>query len=403
MEISKKSDVKKAIGDILSAEEIDNLDIKKSYAKYTSMYNNATRYIKILKMFAKSTVMVTNFATECLNINAFIELLDREFASTFPFSVPDGNMELIVNIYPIVNKEQSAAAQSFLNMYKNTKNSILVNTILDTCSNLVVYKTYLGNPDNLNDRFLTKISGNDFLPIPDLNVNFKLMYYQLGSDKDAEQDKKFIILILHKLYDVSYSMYQEYGKSDVDTEKFVQSVSVIIEKIQKRVPGCNEAFKKILESTDMLRDNYDEYYKDFVCTKNTMIMAENFITDVAKSVDATPKVASQFKKIIREMKKLMAKSTNINPKYKAMIDSLRSSVNESFESVKRMEKEYGKSAVDDDEGSDFDGEDDADADGKGEDDGDDSFDFSKITKMFNFDDNDGGQEEGQEEGQGYES
>jgi len=91
--------------------------------------------------------------------------------------------------------------------------------------------------------------------------------------------------------------------------------------------------KKILESTGILENNYEDYYKDYVGCNNSMVIAENFIQDVAGTIDKSPKLAFQFRKIITHLRKLTNRLTGTDPKYKQTFDTLLNHADRSYKEV----------------------------------------------------------------------
>ncbi len=332
-----RGDIKKLVGSILSSENGEDLHFPKSLDKFKAMASHVRRFSKVLRMFEASSVM-EKMAEYREPLSSFLDLFEREATSVFdapPFSDMQ-EMETLVQKHPILSKEEDGKVKAFLAHYHGLKTSSVINTLLNTCSNLIPYRVHLSDGQKLDDRFLTRSSGSELSPVPDLNLNFKLLYYQ--ADRLNEGERKLVLLVLHKLYTISHDLYEEYGKNDVDTAKFVEAVEYTIDELKKKIPGCADAFKQILSSTEMLRDNYGEYYKDYVSTKNPMIIAENFVIDVSQQVDASPRVAFQFKKILRELRKLI-NSTGMGGQYKEMMNAMAKDVNKNFDALKALEAE----------------------------------------------------------------
>lgn len=254
--------------------------------------------------------------------------------------------EYLVSIHPLIPKERKEEIREFLRYFNKAKKAPVVHTVINTCGNLVQYKSSLKDKDSLSDKFMTKTSMLTFSPVVDLEVNFKLIYI---SDIIDTTEKEFILLTLHKLYGISVEMYEEYSKVDIDTEQFVKAVRTTVEKLRKQIPRCDEAFKKILDSTELLRDNYGDYYKDYVGSNNSMIIAENFIQDVAGTVDRSPKLALQFRKIIQHLRDMTTKLAAHDPKYKNTFDSLLSHADDSYAEIKRTMQAEGAEINEDEE------------------------------------------------------
>ena len=102
------------------------------------------------------------------------------------------------------------------------------------------------------------------------------------------------------LYNTTYDVYQIITSPDIDISKFSDIIVQSIQQAKKMIPRANKAFKKIEESVELLKNNFQNYYKDFITTKNPTIIVENFILDVSKenTGELDLDLARQFKKIV---------------------------------------------------------------------------------------------------------
>ena len=345
-----KNEIKKMVGGILGGEESSELCIKRSHAKFLNIDNCAKRFRDIFVLLARTRVF-NKFQTERDIIINYIDLLNRDLEQYFQ-SVEPGVQQLI-DIHPLVPKELEKTKATFLEYYIKSKKAPIIHTIINTCGNLVPYKLSLKTKNELKDKFLTKSSMLTFEPVVDLKVNFKLIYI---SDLLDKTEKDFILFTLHKIYTISVDMYEEFSKIDIDTDQFVKAVTMTVEKLRKQIPRCDEAFKKILDSTELLKENYDGYYKDYVGSQNSMIIAENFIQDVAGTVNKSPKLAFQFRKIIQHLRDVTNKLTAQNPQYKDTFSSLLDQADNSYDEIKKSIAADDEDADDEEEDDDDDGD-----------------------------------------------
>lgn len=329
-----RDEVKKVVGSILGGEEEKELDLKKSYDKFAGMNDHITRYIKVMIMLHNSTIF-SKFPEEKKILESYIDTLTENHKEYFQTGPPASDL---YDMYPIIPKSEEARVITFLKYYNKAKKSKLVNTVMNTLGKLIDYKSSISDINKLSDTFLCKTSMLTFEPIEDLPINFKLIYI---STSLTSEEKRFLLLTIHKIYTIAMDLYQTYGKVDIDTENFVRAVRITVEKLKKQIPRCNEAFKKILDSTDLLKDNYEDYYKDYVGSQNSMIIAENFIQDVAKTVDKSPKIAMQFKKIIQHLRNMTNRLIAQDPKYKETFGTLLDQADSSFNEIKKSMKEEG--------------------------------------------------------------
>lgn len=333
-----KSELKKIVGSILGGEEESELDLVNSYSKFNNMKDYCIKYHKLFDMLAKSPA-TSNHTHEQELMQSYADLLATELESSFN-GISSDDMSSIgqyVEMFPLIPKEAGPTIQRFLKYYSDMKKSSLINTIIVTCSQLVSYKRSLENVDALTDTFMTKSSMTIFEPVQDLKVNFKSIYI---SSLLSDSDKRFILLALHKIYTISKGLYDEYCKADINTKAFVQAVHITVDELRKKIPRCEGAFDKILQSTELLEGNYDAYYKDYISSNgNSSIIAENFIHDVAKTVDRSPDLARQFKMIITHLKKMTEGVKNIAPKQKDTFAALFNQAEASYEDIAKESSE----------------------------------------------------------------
>lgn len=314
--------IKRVIGTVLGGDEEKDTDFIKAVEKFLEMKDHCKRYSGIFYLLSKLECTQTDFKI----LQEYHELIEFNRKRMFD-DMDEDKLKHMVKINPIFNEEEQEYKVKFIRRYIDVKKSKLINTLLSTCSNLVQYRKYIENKNELNDKFITKSSIMTLEPVVDLNINFKLFY----NFSTEERNRKGILLSLHKIYEVTKNMYDTHSKVDIDTETFVAAVKNAIEQLKKQIPRCDEAFDKILKSTEMLRENYSEYYKDFIGSGNSSIIAENFIQDVAGTVDQSPKLSYQFKQIIKQLRSLVQKAPGGGSQYEDVfkdIDEMIESDNE---------------------------------------------------------------------------
>ena len=334
MKVDKK-DVKGVIGGILGGEEERELCLVRSYNKFVNLKNNAERYRGVFELLSRIRTFDKYPKEKSLLIN-YIDIINKDLDEYFNKAPL---VQHLIEMHPLIPKDKQEESLEFLRYYNKAKKAPIIHTIINTCGNLVPYKTYLTDKDNLDDKFMTKTSMLTFEPVVDLDINFKLIYI---SDLLDKNEKKLILLSLHKIYTISVDMYDEFSKVDIDTDQFVRAVYMTVDKLKKQIPRCEEAFQKILDSTDLLRNNYGDYYKDYVGSQNSMIIAENFIQDVAGTVDRSPKLALQFRKIIQHLRDMTNKLIAKDPRYKDTFGSLLDHADNSYAEIKKGLEEEGE-------------------------------------------------------------
>src|SRR5690606_16079398 len=116
--------------------------------------------------------------------------------------------------------------------------------------------------------------------------------------------RQYLMVVLHKLYAIGHDVYEAVSAPDVNVNDFVEVIMGSIGDVQKHIPRCDAAFKKIIESVDLLKGNFGDYYKDFTASGNPTIIMENFVVDVSKNTKSSPAVTAQFRRIIAHYRKL---------------------------------------------------------------------------------------------------
>jgi hypothetical protein len=136
-----------------------------------------------------------------------------------------------------------------------------------------------------------------FFPVPNLNVNFKILYNSVDVT-----DRRYLLFILHKLYTISYDFVQNYEVSDLDVDKLVEILKHGVSDLRKQLPRCEEAFQIILnEAETSLRGSFDTYYKDYLASGDMGSITQNFIQSVCSKDYSNTKVRAQFIKIMRTL------------------------------------------------------------------------------------------------------
>lgn len=247
--------------------------------------------------------------------------------------------------YSLVPKDM---AVKFLEAFSAVKKCSVVNTAIVTCKNLIPHKKYIRDQSDLKDKFL-KGAGMTVSPIEGLSLNVKQIYI---SDLLSAVDRKFILIVLHKMWTISHDVYEAVSSPDIDVNEFVMVIMSSIGEVRRHIPRCDQAFDKIIQSVDLLKGNFDGYYRDYVASSNPTIIMENFVLDVSKSTNSSPQVTAQFRKIITHYRKLASQQAS-HPK----LQSLFKQVDKNFQELERQNR--AADTIDSDSGS---GSDDSDED-----------------------------------------
>lgn len=305
-----------------------------AHPKYDKIQTHVNRFIRLLSMFRES-VALSRFPEIKEHLITYIISLEKNFNESF--IAPDLEQFCIKEQDTLRGHNYQSVPPDikveFSKVFTDIKKCNIVNIIIVICKNLLPYKKYIEDKNQLNAIFLTKSAGNVLSPLPDFpQMNFKRIY---NDDILNDNDRSFILMFISKMYEISYNVYEALSSPDVDVNEFVAVILNSVDQIKKHIPRCNEAFDKILESVDILKNNFDGYYKDFLSSNsNAAIIMENFVLDVSKNTKATPKLTTQFRTIIAHYRKI-ALQTNTDPRLKTLFKH----VEKNFSELEKCQKD----------------------------------------------------------------
>lgn len=313
--------------------------------KYKGIRDNTDRYVKLLAAIAE-------IAPEFAEISA--EAAER-------FAVPEFGIAPLTKFDHDVACQQlgDARAEEILQTFFQTltlvKESDIVAQQIHTCKNLIAYKTQLGAlkallADNqggesssenagtakLTRTFVDLLPGSLFYLVAPTDrsraapVNFK---QTLAGEPELTERRLFLLSALVKTYEITLDTYNSLTSPDMDAEEFTGVVEPAIAQLKTQLPGCDAAFRIMLNSTDLLRNKFSTYYSDYVESSNPTIIMENFVLDVSKTQKTSPRVMLQFRKIIAFYKKQQSLRSS-DPKLAAVFRH----VDNSFQEIERLKK-----------------------------------------------------------------
>lgn len=207
------------------------------------------------------------------------------------------------------------SAEEINEIYSDIKTNHCVRKIVITASNFHPHKLYI---DSLSEKFIVKAAGLSWCPFA-FAPQFDIKDIWICGET-PEMIKKLILVLIQKTLKVGISLYEIINSPDIDIKKFSRVIISSIESLKKQIPHCDEAFKTISRSVEMLEDNFATYYKDSIAAESPSMIMENFIVDVSKKQKGNPVVMFQFKKIIGFIGSKIDKSNN--PKVKKLFEIL---------------------------------------------------------------------------------
>jgi hypothetical protein len=298
-------------------------NIHVTYARYLRISEMVDKLIRVLSMFNNSVYMKSHPELEQyrIEIDIFCEKSRLKYEEMFNWDF--SRYELNLDMVPEESKNAFAEA------YNDIKKSDLVNCFIITCDRLFPYRRFLQDRDAPSGKFVNSIPGTSFEPFPFSTFNLKLAY---NLDGAASISQTFLVSVLQKLFELSHSLYREVTSPDVNIDDMVHIIMSNLNNIRNipELSRCTKAFRKIEESVELLKGNFNEYYRDFISTKRGTIMVEHFVSDVAKNTTGDPETRAQFFRIIRYYHK-MSQNQKQDPKIARLFDRL----NEGFKMIER--------------------------------------------------------------------
>jgi hypothetical protein len=310
--------------------------------KYENIYNTAMEVIKILHKFSTNPVSLVvgkSFPKGFSDIQAFSQywlsaivnhmLEENEgIFSGMDLKEINSDPDKIMQMLSDVQSKYKVAGLG--ERYKEFKESKIIKELILLARNLQTAvqtekersksKTHcLEHKSNLTDGFIVNCDG-DYLTLFGFScLDFKQLFY---SETMTEEYKKYVLLTLHYIYIRVMNIVREVTSPDVDVERLSEKIVDSVDDLRKHIPRCDLAFNKIKNSVGMLKNNFGEYYKDFVTSQSGHpgIIVENFVIDVAKSQSSDPETARQFRTIVNFYKSRMSSGEIKDPQMKHMLE-----------------------------------------------------------------------------------
>jgi len=166
-----------------------------------------------------------------------------------------------------------------------------------------------------------KNSDGDYLKIFEFSsLDFKQITL---SDTMTPELEQYLALFLYLLYKDTLAIVETISMPDIDVGAFSDILISKISDCKKQIPRCDLAFKKIADSVSMLKDNFPNYYKDFVISRsNPGIIIENFILDVSTQCEHSPELMRQFRTIMTFIQKNMNTAGTKSPEAEKIFAAL---------------------------------------------------------------------------------
>ena len=266
---------------------------------------------------SRSNTESNNITTQTINLmwKHFYELED--YCKSINKSLTDKDLDKDIEFVTwCENKSEQIGddlLKDFNEYFSEIKKVNCINVYIIICNNLNKYKVFLNFnvkepiPENsLN--FIKRLIGDEFYPLNEItNINFCKVY----NFDHIDGIKVLTVLTLAQLLTFTKHIYSYIMSPDIDIERFSSIMVEHIAQARSSIPRCNEAFDAIEASMGLLNENFDNYYKDFVTTKNPASIMEGYILDICESKAASNGIIiSQFRRIIEFFRKSSRQNPN---------------------------------------------------------------------------------------------
>jgi hypothetical protein len=295
----QKSDLEYYFGQLTGTEEPD-LDIVKP---------------KVLRLIGDANIIISTISAFSHVVRKLGYERNADELDTFMSNAKTFHSELKV----FETKELTGEA------WKTIKDHDFIQTCMVACGNLsVIHAQFAHSWDTVDRKFMNRFTGLKFVPFaPWCDLDLKHLWL---IDGDTEKDlPELIFTVMKNLFGAMRDMYEAYMNPDVNISHLSDLIISSLGNLRKRIPRCDKAFNKIEESARMLKDNFGEYYRDFLQTKDPNNIFTAFISDVSTSCGNDTALIFQCRKIVEFYKKnaqMKIASGEITGEKRQMFESL---------------------------------------------------------------------------------
>jgi hypothetical protein len=239
--------------------------------------------------------------------------------------------------FDLTNSEQ-ALKDAFCKNYSTIKTNDFINSLIILCDTLEPYRVNFQDKTKLNPAFVASMPGVSWMPLSDAKIS-SLDFKMIMAEAPGESTVRFLMLILHALFDASFKLWKTVSTADIDIDRFTV---IIMDNLQaiKKIPAlsrCDKAFARLEKSIGLLKDNFGEYYKSVLTTKDPTMLVQEYILDVSKNSAPDPATMRQFTTIMNYYQKNQSGMPK-NPK----IQSALNSISANFAKIERGTTNLGK-------------------------------------------------------------
>jgi hypothetical protein len=288
--------------------------------KFVKVRNIARHIYKVLIQFSAFEPLQANFPEWHFALKEI-----GDFAAQLKESVYFGDVDDTEEQYADMTKE------TMNEVYRKLKESAIIKQLIIQCGTLKRYHKYLENMETLRDNFIGQEPGLSFVIFNFSSLDIKKLWVHSNIRPIV---KKYVLTVLHLLYKDIMQMFRIVTSPDVDIDKFTAMLLQSIQEIKKQpaLSRCNRAFYRIEKSVSLLKEKFDDYYRESIASSNPNIIVESFIVDVSNQGGTDARLTREFRQIIMYMQKVSEQNgRNKDPH----VQKLFSMLNKNFEAMEK--------------------------------------------------------------------
>jgi hypothetical protein len=161
---------------------------------------------------------------------------------------------------------------------------------------------------------------NLFEPI----ITIDLKYLELVAISEGRSISANIISFMSEIHTYARTIYNIITTPNIDIKSFATTLVGRMSELKSKFPRCEEAFKCLHSSIDLICDNFPNHYRSYaVHGNNTLFMKDIFEGIVAANKHSNRKTYIQLRLLIKQLIGEMQKQTSIKPIPKKISDLIK--------------------------------------------------------------------------------
>lgn len=133
-----------------------------------------------------------------------------------------------------------------------------------------------------------------------------------GSENITSAVKRYIIKILEKLYVNTKTLFNILTSPNIDKRVLINDIKQQFEVFAKQpeLSRCKGAIEKLKQSTALLEERFDSYYRDTIQTSTPSLFLTSYIIDISKSKNMPASLRGEFTQVIRYITKMTQRNSS---------------------------------------------------------------------------------------------